>query len=260
MIKIILGLAAIVVVLLLGSRIFGNLKRNVRIILQLIFLVGAFVVTYFVWKSVNEPVRFNKDRDNLYAKVIHKMREIRNAQIAYRDYHHQYASSWDDLISFIDTGKYVVLEKKDIKVQKVQNGLTYEGTESVIDTLAVVPLKDSLFKKYKGMPKSAINQLRYMPGLKDKKEYEIKSTLDQKYDTLNKRLVKTIRFEVRAPKRWLLKSLKDKYDPFYLEREINSEKGIQDTVLKIGSLYANSTDGNWPKYYDLLVDKKYAKK
>ncbi|MFV0530484.1 MAG: hypothetical protein ACK5MD_03505 [Flavobacteriales bacterium] len=235
------------------------MNKGLRVGLQLFLLIGASLIAYFGWKSVNEPVQFDKERDEKYIEVIHKMREIRDAQIAYRDYHNQYAPTWDDLISFIDTGKYVVLEKKDIKVMKTQRGLTYEGTETVIDTLDIVPLKDSLFKKYKNASKATINELRYIPGLQEKKEFEIESTLDEKYDSLNERNIRTIRFEVRAPKRDLLNALDD-YDPFYIEREINAEKGIKDSILKVGSLYVNSTDGNWPKSYDLMVDDMYKKK
>ncbi len=236
------------------------MSKGLRVGLQLLLLVVALFITYLGWKSVKEPVNFDKERDEKYVEVINKMREIRDAQIAYRDYHNQYAPTWDDLISFIDTGKYVVLEKKDVKVMKTQRGLSYEGTETVIDTLDVVPLKDSLFKKYKTASKSEINELRYIPGLKNNQEFEIESTLEDKYDSLNERNVRTIRFEVRAPKRVLLNSLGEDYDQFYVEREIQAEKGIKDSVLKIGSLYINSTDGNWPKSYDLMVDDKYKKK
>ncbi len=236
------------------------MSRGLRVGLQLLLLIGALAIAYFGWKSVNEPVKFDKERDDKYIEVIHKMREIRDAQIAYRDYHDQYAPTWDDLISFIDTGKYVVLEKKDVKVMKTQRGLTYEGTETVIDTLDVVPLKDSVFKKYKTASKTEINELRYIPGLTENKEFEIESTLDEKYDSLNERNIRTIRFEIRAHKRDLLSALDDDYDDFYIEREINAEKGIKDSILKIGSLYINSTDGNWPKAYDLMVDDKYKRK
>ncbi len=236
------------------------MSRGLRVGLQLLLLIGALAIAYFGWKSVNEPVKFDKERDEKYIEVIHKMREIRDAQIAYRDYHNQYAPTWDDLISFIDTGKYVVLEKKDVKVMKTQRGLTYEGTETVIDTLDVVPLKDSVFKKYKTASKAEINELRYIPGLTENKEFEIESTLDEKYDSLNERNIRTIRFEIRAHKRDLLSALDDDYDEFYIEREINAEKGIKDSILKIGSLYINSTDGNWPKAYDLMVDDKYKRK
>lgn len=236
------------------------MSRSLRVGLQLFLLVGALLVAYFGWNSVNEPVQFDKERDEKYIEVIHKMREIRDAQIAYRDYHNQYAPTWDELISFIDTGKYVVLEKKDVKVMKTQRGLSYEGTKTVIDTLDVVPLKDSLFKKYKTASKTQINELRYIPGLKDKKEFEIESTLEENYDSLNERNIRTIRFEVRVPKRILLNSLNNNYDQFYVEREINAKKDIKDSVLKIGSLYINSTDGNWPKAYDLMVDDKYKKR
>lgn len=236
------------------------MSKGLRIGLQLLLLVGALFIAYLGWQSVNEPVSFDKERDDKYVEVINKMREIRDAQIAYRDYHNQYAPTWDDLVSFIDTGKYVVLEKKDVKVMKTQRGLSYEGTETVVDTLDIVPLRDSVFKKYKTATKAEINELRYIPGLKDKKEFEIESTLEEEYDSLNERNVRTIRFEVRAPKRVLLNSLGDDYDEFYVEREINAKKGIKDSVLKVGSLYINSTDGNWPKSYDLMVDDKYKKK
>ena len=235
------------------------MNKGLRIGLQLVLLLVGLLVVFLGWKSVKEPVDFEEKRDSKYAEVIHKMREIRDAQIAYRDYHKQYASTWDQLISFIDTGKYVVLETKDVKVMKKQRGLSYEGTETVIDTLDVVPLKDSLFKKYKNASKAEINELRYIPGLSEKKDFEIESTLDEKFDSLNNKTIKTIRFEVRAPKRDLLNSLDGNFDNFYVDREIHAEKGIKDTVLKIGSLGINSTDGNWPKSYDLLVDDTYGK-
>ncbi len=233
------------------------MSRTLRIGVQLLLLLGALTLSYFNWSSINDPVNFNNERDIKYIEVIKNMREIRDAQIAYRDYHNRYAPTWDDLISFIDTGKYVILDKKDIKVMKTQRGLTYEGTETRIDTLDIVPLKDSIFRKYKNSSKNQINELRYIPGISEKKEFDFKSTLDETYDSLNERATKTIRFEISAPKRIILNNLENKYDDLYIEQELNAKKGIKDSTLKIGSLRVNSTDGNWPKSYDIMVDNKY---
>jgi hypothetical protein len=76
------------------------------------------------------------------AKVIDKLIQVREAEMAYLVANGTFTSDWDKLISFVDTGAIYITERKETIIT-----LDY-GADSLyveIDTLGAVGVKDSLF-------------------------------------------------------------------------------------------------------------------
>jgi len=88
--------------------------------------------------KIDEDVRIERQEQ----LVINKLKMIRDAEIAYLGTNGKYTSSFDTLISFIDTGSiYITQRSEEIKM------LAY-GAEEVtihIDTIGKVSVKDSVF-------------------------------------------------------------------------------------------------------------------
>ena len=73
-------------------------KRIIESFLWVLILVFA----YQVYNSINAPIKFNEVKNKRYLKVIDKLKDIRNAQIAYNSVNGVYADNFDGLIKFID--------------------------------------------------------------------------------------------------------------------------------------------------------------
>ncbi|HBH22718.1 MAG TPA: hypothetical protein DDY13_04765 [Cytophagales bacterium] len=117
-------------------------KMNLTKIFSVVFFLIAVALAYFLVDSVKSKI----DQDQLIADqealVIDKLKMIRDAEIAFQAVHGKYTGNWDSLISFVDTGRVYLIERKETVIT-----LEY-GADSVnieIDTLGYVPVKDSLF-------------------------------------------------------------------------------------------------------------------
>ena len=82
-------------------------KRYIESVLWVLIIVFAFQV----FNSVNAPIKFNEVKNERYLKVIDKLKDIRNAQIAYKSVNGVYSDSFEGLIKFIDTAQYTLIQK-----------------------------------------------------------------------------------------------------------------------------------------------------
>lgn len=115
-----------------------------------IFTIVLFVVAiglgYFLTASIKSDIEEADRITRTEARVINKLKMIREAQVAYQAVHGEYTSSWDSLIGFVDTGKMYI-------VQKTERVITLDyGADSTIvkyDTLGTVNVRDTLFNERK---------------------------------------------------------------------------------------------------------------
>ncbi len=115
---------------------------NLTKILTIVFYVISIGLAYFLISSISHDIQEEKRITAEEAKVVKKLEMIRDAQIAYRDANGQFTSDWKKLISFVDTGRIYITERKETIIP-----LDY-GADSVvidIDTLGSVAVIDSLY-------------------------------------------------------------------------------------------------------------------
>ena len=89
--------------------LISKYMRFIKVILWLLII-------FFAWKvygSINGPIEFNKVKNERYLKVIDKLKDIRNAQIAYKSVNGIYSDNFEGLIKFIDTAQYTLIQKRD---------------------------------------------------------------------------------------------------------------------------------------------------
>ena len=123
------------------------MKKVIQIVLAIIIVVLA----YAIWESIQNPIRFNKEKDKRYAATIQRLRDIRTAQLAYKDEYGKFTASFDTLINFVehDSMKLVKAEGS-IPDDLLEQGWTEEVAvkEGLIvrDTIRIA-IKDTLFPK-----------------------------------------------------------------------------------------------------------------
>jgi len=118
-------------------------------IIQIALAVAIVVLAYLIWESIQNPIRFNKEKDTRYAATIQKLKDIRTAQNAYKDEYGKYTASFDTLINFIKTDSMkLVRAEGSISDELLAMGWTEEiaAKEGIItrDTIRIA-IKDTLF-------------------------------------------------------------------------------------------------------------------
>ena len=149
-------------------------------ILPLCILALAFLL----YRSINEPVKFNKERDQRLNVGIERLKDIRTLQVTYKDTYGHYAPVMDSLIDFYKNGKITIIRQigseddstmvlhteavkkslRNLKGDKLMEKL-YEMYENGDDKLIIrIPqqtaVKDTIFHN---RPNFKVEDLRYIP-------------------------------------------------------------------------------------------------
>ncbi len=213
-------------------------KRTKVISLVVLWALAIFFTTR-IYNSINDPIRFNKIKNDRYAVVIDRLKDIRIAQIAHKDVKGRFANNFDSLISFVDEGIFTITQQRDSSYYAYNPIYRIDMLQEVviIDTLGFISVKDSLFG----------NDLRYMDIAKIPikgvdEEFELEAKI------IDKNGFKVPVFEVKVPKKIILHD-QDK-SLLTQEEELISVDGVNGPDIILGSLSDVSTNGNWPTIFD----------
>ena len=243
-IVVVLILAIFGLVKFIDKKVNSKLKPVISIALWLISAVFA----YLIYQSIQAPIEFDKLKEKRFQAAVNKMIDIKAVQLAYKSINGKYTDNLDTLIVFIETEKFVILERKDTSIIDVERNRAFGlsvGADGVggyfkdivnIKEIGKVSIKDSLFKdsdRYK-----RLNLVR-VDGIEAK--------IDLKAGFINRNDTKVPVFQAILNKADLLKD----QDQSLVKREKNvvSVDGINGEFIMLGSLEEVSMSGNWPKKY-----------
>ena len=197
-----------------------------------------------IYSSINGPIKFNKVKNERYAKVIDRLKDIKTAQIAHKDVNGFYANNFDSLVSFIDNGIFTIIEKRDSSY--LQYDRTYRidmlREVQIVDTLGFVSVKDSLFgndESYKMMATVPIQGTDALFSLKA--------------DIIDKNGYQVPVFEVKVKKDIVL--FDQNKDLLEQENKVISVDGVNGSEIVLGSMTEVSINGNWPSIFDAKNDQ-----
>ena len=218
---------------------FSFSEKNRKITTYVLYLCSLLLV-YFIYSAIDSPIEFNKIKNERYLKVIDRLKDIRNAQIAYKSVNGIYSDNFDSLISFIDSAQFTIIEKRDSSYMQYDRVYRIDMLREVIviDTLGFVSVRDSLFKDnldYKDMAFVPIDS--------------VDSKFQLKADIIDKNGYNVPVFEVRVSKDLILYD--QNKDLITQEKEIVSVDGVNGPFLILGSMSDVSTNGNWPTTFDV---------
>ncbi len=215
-----------------------------KTIFQIILWIACIVLGYLIYRSVTGPIEFKKIKQERFDKVISVLKDIRNAQEAYKTVNGKFANDFNSLIAFVDTGRYTITQQRDSSYMEFDKtyGIDLLQEITIIDTLGFIAIKDSLFKgdtRYKSMMN--------VPYAQNNETFEMKA------DIIEKSGYKAPVFEAKVKKDIIL------YDqPKDLLTRENAQISVEEvngSEIKVGSLSEVSTNGNWPPIYDKKGDQ-----
>ena len=138
-----------------------------KTVIQIVLVALVVILSYFLYSSVEKPLAFEKVKKERYDVTIERLKDIRKAELAYKDINGKFTGSWDTLINFVKTGKLPLVrkigmltdsminmgwtEKKALKEGKIIRDTIYRnvldsvfGNNYKIDDIKYVPLKDTV--------------------------------------------------------------------------------------------------------------------
>ena len=127
-------------------------------------ILPIMIITLSVWltKIILDPINFEKERDYRYNFIKEKLIDIRSAQLAYKEKNGQFTHNFEELIMFVKTDSFVLVEKTDTLIEYYNDMYReYQFKDTMlIDTLGKVSILDSLFTQ-----KYPIDSLSYVPPM-----------------------------------------------------------------------------------------------
>jgi len=187
---------------------FDKNQKSVKITFSLIILILSTLLI----KIILDPIKFEKETNYRYDFIKEKLIDIRSAQLAYKEKTGQFTNDFDELIMFVKTDSFVLVQKTDTLVEYYNT--VYRETQfkdtMLIDTLGKVSILDSLFTK-----QYPIDSLAYVPPI-NKVKFELRAGV------INKSKIDVPVFEAKDPK------------PYDITKP-----------LVIGSMIEANLNGNW---------------
>lgn len=144
-----------------------------------ILLVVCLVLAYVLYSRIEEPIRQNEINKKIDAAIIQKLKDIRTAEIAYKDVNKVYTDNFDTLINFLKTQHFTeLIDEESVPLKSYLDSL-YPVNYPIQD-FAKIPHSEELFDLRttyitKGEVKVHIFQCEEVPTRKDRKPLHVGS-------------------------------------------------------------------------------------
>jgi hypothetical protein len=188
---------------------------KVKTIANIVLALVIIGLGYYLYKIIQEPIIFEREKKVRYKATVERLKDIRTAQVAYRERNGKYAKELNELIRALKTDSFPevkIIGNPDDTSQVVQYDTTY------------IPLLERAWKE--GYP--ALDSLAFIP-------YSGGDRFTMDAGEIEKNRIKVQVFEAIAPERSYLKQLIEDYDKYI------NDKGY----LSVGSMTEASISGNW---------------
>jgi hypothetical protein len=245
LVVILIALALTILARVINKHVADKNRKIVSLFLWIIILIFGFLTV----KSILKPIQFEEDKKERFQLAVNKLLDLKKAQVGYKSLHGKYAASFDELIKFIESERFAIIQRKDTSViDRARNaafGLNvgadgvggYFKDVVIIDTLGYIGVRDSLFKNsdsYKSLGMVKINNKLSVP-------------VDMKTGEVDRKGIKLSTFQAIVDKNKILEGLDE--DLIAAEKKKKEIDEITGDIIKLGSLEEVSTTGNWPKQY-----------
>lgn len=210
-----------------------------RIIIQVVLIALAAFLAYLIWDTIQTPIAFEKEKDARYEDVVERLKDIRKAQLAYKDVHEKFSGDWDSLISFVKFDSVPKIRKIGMLTDSmIEAGLDERAAMEkgliIRDTIKASVLEETFGKEY------PIDKISTIPNSGGQKFWLGQTTI------VTGSGVSVPVFEARAHNNQILVELKDEYEQQIINLNEQRRKNGRYPGLKVGSVSEpNNNAGNW---------------
>ena len=132
------------------------MNKNIILVGTIVFSLIAIGLAFFLWESIQKPIREAKYVADTEERVIARMKLIREAQKLHLAVKGTYAEDFKKLLSFIKDEKLAIINEKEIVIKG-------DEFKRQIDTIGFVAVRDSLLPKAK-YPNFVIDSIVFIPN------------------------------------------------------------------------------------------------
>ncbi len=210
---------------------------KMRTVLQILLFAVALVIAFFIYQSIKRPLDFDKAKQERYDITIEKLKDIRKAEVAYKDVYGKYTSSWDTLIDFVKYDSLKLVRKIGMITDSMIDAGINEKKALKMGLIIRDTIRESVLASVFGL-NYPIDELKYVPGSNPKKEFHLGATIFMTGSGISVPI-----FEAKAHNNTILAGLDEQ-----LIINLNDQRRVQDKYpgLRVGSLLeANNNAGNW---------------
>ncbi len=208
-----------------------------KTVIQIVLIVAAIILAYLIYQSVERPILFEKAKDERYDATVQRLKDIRKAQLAFKDVNGRFTGDWDTLITFVKQDSLPLVRKIGMLTDSmIEAGVTEEVAIKkgliIRDTIKVGVLNTLFGRSY------PIEDIKMIPVQDTVAEFHLGATV-----LTTGSGIKVPVFEAKAHNNTILKNL-DKQ----LVINLNDQRRTNDKYpgLKVGSLTeTNNNAGNW---------------
>ncbi len=205
--------------------------------IQIVLIAIAVIFAFLVFKSIEDPIEFEKAKKERYDATIQKLKDIRKAESAYKDVYGRYTGSWDTLVNFVKHDSLRLIRRigmlTDSMIEAGMNEkMAIKQGKIIRDTIRVSAL-DSLFGK-----SYPVDKIKYVPVPDTVAEFHLGAGVIATGSG-----IKVPVFEAKAHNNTVLRGLDRQ-----MVINLNDQKRTNQKYpgLKVGSLEdANNNAGNW---------------
>lgn len=194
---------------------------RITMIFTLIVFAGAVAFAWMDYQSVQEKLEFIAEQKRREARIVQRLKDIRKAEVSYKEVHGSYTGSFDELIRHVKEDSMSVVKAIGFvpdtltEIQAVEMGIVTR------DTL-LISVRDTLFPK-----NYPVDSLRYVP-FSNGKEFRLEA------GEVERNQLKVKVFEAFASNDKILQGMN------LTEHYIDVTEG-----LSVGSMIDPHTRGNW---------------
>lgn len=210
-----------------------------RIIIQVVLIAAAIFLAYKIWDSIQTPINFTKEKTAKYEAVIESLKDIRKAEIAFKDVNGKFCGDFDSLIHFVKYGQIPKIRKIGMLTDSmIEAGLDEKAAMKqgliIRDTIKVSVLTEIFSNDY------PIEKLKVIPNSGGELFW-----LGQAVIKTGSGVMVPV-FEARAHNNQILKLLVENYKQEIINLNEQSRKNKRYPGLKVGSVIEpNNNTGNW---------------
>ena len=208
-----------------------------KTVLQILLFIVAVVLTYFIYQSIQRPIAFDKAKDARYEVTIQKLKDIRKAEIAYKEVYGKFTGSWDTLINFVLTDSVINVRKiGELTDSMIEAGISERKAIQmgllIRDTVRVSVMGSVFDKNYNA------KNLKFVPVPGEPSEFHLGATV-----IITGSGIGVPVFEAKAHNNVILRGLDEQ-----LIINLNDKRRTNDKYpgLRVGSLTETVNNaGNW---------------
>lgn len=207
-------------------------------VIQVVLIALIIVLAYLIVRSIMRPIEFQQEVTEREEAAIDKLKDIREAQKAYKDVYKRYTGSFDTLEMFLKSDSFTVIKAvgmvpedwiDEVGLEEARERAVKEGI--IIRETSMVSVLDSLFGKG-----YAVDSMKYVPYTRGV-IFDIESN---EIMTSSNLMVQVV--EVSCLYDDLLKGLDEQLVINYKDERIRLT-GFPG--IKFGSLEEGTLTGNW---------------